>query len=89
MEATVCGEAVLAAEDGLVTESGTPEMWNDGLGEYIELTGLFGKKTRYSRLEKTLFKKGDYVKKGMALGYAGRSGDANNMPFCVVGKNAD
>ncbi len=87
IEAATCGEPVYSAEKGLVVGIGDPAVWNDGSGGYIDIAGIYGKPVRYSRLQEILYKEGDYVKKGDMVGHAGRTGDAKDLPFCVIGKS--
>lgn len=69
---TKANDDVLAAFDGIVTQSG-PYF---GYGNYIVIRHAYGFSTCYSHQSKNLVKKGDKVKAGQVVGLTGRTGRA-------------
>jgi murein DD-endopeptidase MepM/ murein hydrolase activator NlpD len=61
---------ISAPADGVVSSVG----WDYGYGKILTLKHGYGMKTRYAHLEKTLVKKGQYVKRGQKIALVGNSG---------------
>ena len=66
------GTAVLAAQDGVVTET----RWSSSYGNYVQLLHSQDRETRYAHLQYVYARPGEIVAKGQLLGTAGQTGRA-------------
>ncbi|MFP4520510.1 MAG: peptidoglycan DD-metalloendopeptidase family protein [Fibrobacterota bacterium] len=76
------GSPIKASAPGMVLIAG----WRKDYGNFIELDHGFGFKTRYGHCSRLAVKRGDYVSKGMIIGFLGNTGmsTAPHLHFEVV-----
>lgn len=83
------GTPVRAPADGKVTSTG----YKGQLGKMIEVDHGFGVETRYGHLSKIAVKRGETVKRGQIIGYAGNTGYSTgphlHYEVSVNGKRVD
>ncbi|OGY59851.1 MAG: hypothetical protein A3H06_02040 [Candidatus Colwellbacteria bacterium RIFCSPLOWO2_12_FULL_44_13] len=84
--ANVCGTAIYAAAEGVVTRVGSPSKWNEGYGGFVEIEHPIrqGVKTLYSHTRKNLVNTGDTVKKGDKIAEIGSTGNVHGPTGCHV-----
>ena len=61
---------VIAPANGIVSHVG----WNHGYGKVLTIEHGYGVKTKYAHLQKTLVKKGQYIKRGETVALVGNTG---------------
>lgn len=80
--ANICGTKIYAAANGLVTEVGDPEEWNDGYGGFIKIEHQNGTETLYAHTEENDVSVGAIVLKGDTIAKIGRSGNVHGPTGC-------
>lgn len=84
--ANQCGTPVYASAEGLVVPDDTlgdgTSGWNNGYGIFVLIEHPNGTKTRYSHLQKTLVKLGDFVSQGQEIGLLGNTGNTHGPTGC-------
>ena len=64
------GSPIVASADGIVLFS----KWDRGYGKAVSIRHGYGLMTKYAHMQKSLVKKGQYVKRGEIVGLVGNSG---------------
>ncbi len=73
------GTPVYATADGIV-ETSNFDRFN---GNLIAIQHIYGFKSYYAHLNKTLVKSGSFVKKGDLIAYSGNTGISNGTSFAL------
>ena len=77
-----CGSPIYASAEGLVVEESAEGYWNDGYGNYITIEHPNGTRTKYSHIETSLVKVGDYVAQGDQIATIGNTGKTHGPTGC-------
>ncbi len=73
--AMTLGQPILAAEDGIVVQSG----WSGGYGISVRIEHETNFQTLYGHMNQAIAQLGDKVKKGQIIGYMGRTGKVTGV----------
>jgi len=80
--ANKCGTPVYSSAEGLITETGGQNLWNGGLGGYVEIEHPNRTGTLYAHLQSLAVSIGDYIEKGEKIGEMGNSGNVKGNTGC-------
>lgn len=79
-----CGAKVKSIYEGIVLEVEASGRWNGGYGNFVRLEIPGGNRV-YTHLDKIFIKEGEVVRKGGAIGTAGRTGSLPEEQPCLFG----
>lgn len=86
--AAPCGEQIFSLAEGIVKRMGSPKLWNDGYGGFVEIKhkdsqGNFYS-TRYNHTQENLVEANSYVLQGQVIALVGRTGNVHGPTGCHV-----
>lgn len=79
-----CGTPIMAAANGVVTETGSPSSWNSGYGGFVRISHANGTATFYGHTSANLAGVGDEVGQGSTIARVGRTGQVSGITGCHV-----